>query len=258
MAVAAWKWAQQVMRLLGLEYFGTMPGFWLYGGPKALMQHRAVSVMRGAFFEAQQAVRRRLQQPDGRLEASALAIAELMRQHVLWEIERDVFFLSDAFSKGYDFRGASSGRPGNEVDLRQVWGQLIVTVQHRDVAKLIVSLPLVGDDPAKPSMAWCCAVCGNELAMIVATESDKNDEELAINGVVGSENDAVSPACTKCAKCETYYKKMYGMPETNSTTTCSLYGSECTKCTIECDISNCENCSALCERCVPKGNFLNE
>ena len=181
-----------------------------------------------------------------------------MRQHVLWEIERDVFFLSDAFSKGYDFRGASSGRPGNEVELRQVWGQLLVTVQHRGVAKLIVSLPLVGDDPAEPSMAWCCVVCGNELAMIVATESDKNDEELAINGVVGSENDAVSPACTICAKCETYYKKMYGMPETNSTTTCSSCGSECTKCTIECDISNCENCSALCERCVPKGNFLNE
>ena len=60
MAVAAWRWAQQVMRMLGLEYFGTMSGFWLYGGPKALMQHRAVSVMRGAFFEAQQAVRWRL------------------------------------------------------------------------------------------------------------------------------------------------------------------------------------------------------
>jgi hypothetical protein len=26
MAVAAWKWAQQVLRLLGLEYFGTMSG----------------------------------------------------------------------------------------------------------------------------------------------------------------------------------------------------------------------------------------
>jgi hypothetical protein len=124
-----------------------------------------------------------------------------------------VFFLSDAFSKGYDFRGASSGRPGNEVELRQVWGQLLVTVQHRDVAKLIVSLPLVGDDPAEPSMAWCCVVCGIELAMIVATKSDKNDEELAINGVVGSENDAVSPACTVCAKCETYYKKCTGCPK---------------------------------------------
>jgi hypothetical protein len=54
-------------------------------------------------------------------------------------------------------------------------------------------------------------------------------------------------------------RKMYGMPETNSTTTCSSCGSECTKCTIECDISNYENCSsALCERCVAKGNFLNE
>jgi hypothetical protein len=106
-----------------------------------------------------------------------------------------------------------------------------VTVQQRDVAKLIVSLPLVGDDPAEPSIAWCCAVCGNELAMIVATGSDKNDEELAINRVAGSENDAVSPACTICAECETYYEKMYEMPETNSTTTCSSCGSECTKCT---------------------------
>jgi hypothetical protein len=60
-------------------------------------------------FEAQQAVRWWLPQPDGRLEANELAIAELMWQHVLWEIERDVFFLSDAFSKGYDFRGAPSG-----------------------------------------------------------------------------------------------------------------------------------------------------
>jgi hypothetical protein len=47
MVVAAWKWAQQVMCLLGLEYFGTMSGFWLYGGPKALIQRRAVSLMRG-------------------------------------------------------------------------------------------------------------------------------------------------------------------------------------------------------------------
>jgi hypothetical protein len=67
------------------------------------MQHHVVSVICGAFFEAQQAVRWRLQQLDGRLEANELAIAELMRKHVLWEIERDVFFLSDAFSKGYDF-----------------------------------------------------------------------------------------------------------------------------------------------------------
>jgi hypothetical protein len=133
-----------------------------------------------------------------------------------------------------------------------------VTVQRRDVAKLIVSLPLVGDDPAEPSVAWCCAVCGNELAMMVATGSDKNDEELAIDRVVGSENDAISTVCTMCAECESYYEKMYGMPETNFTTTCSSCGSECTKCTIECDNSNCENCSALCERCVPKGNFLNE
>ena len=38
-----------------------------------------------------------------------------------------------------------------------------------------------------------------------------------------------------------------------STTTCSSCGSECTKYTVECDISNCENCSAHCKRCVPKG-----
>jgi hypothetical protein len=30
-----------------------------------------------------------------------------------------------------------------------------------------------------------------------------------------------------------------------------------TKCNIVCNISNCENCSDLCKRCVPKGNFLN-
>jgi hypothetical protein len=92
-----------------------------------------------------------------------------------------MFFLSDAFSKGYDFRGAPSGRPGNEVELRRVWGQLLVTVQHRGGTKLIGSLPWVGDDPAEPSVAWCCAVhvCGKELAMIVVAGSDKNDEELA-------------------------------------------------------------------------------
>ena len=90
------------------------------------------------------------------------------------------------------------------------------------------------------------------------TEHLTNDEELAINGGMGSENDVVSPACTICAECETYYEKMYEIPETNSTTTCSSCGSECTKCTIECDISNCEKCSALCERCVPKGNFLKD
>ena len=111
--------------------------------------------------------------------------------------------------------------------------------------------------------------------MIVATGSDKNDEDLAINMVAGSDknykndealpdghsarvdnstgDDAISPTCTIYAKYETYYENMYGMPETNSTTTCSSCGSECTKCTIECDISNCEICSAHCKRCVPKG-----
>jgi hypothetical protein len=81
--------------------------------------------------------------------------------------------------------------------------------------------------------------------MIVATRSDKNDEELAINTVVGSDkyykndealpdahsarvdnstgDEAISPACTMCAKCETHYEKMYAMPETNSTTKCSLF-----------------------------------
>jgi hypothetical protein len=39
------------------------------------------------------------------------------------------------------------------------------------------------------------------------------------------------------AECETYYAKMYGVPETISTTACSSCVSKYTKCTIECDIS---------------------
>ena len=80
-----------------------------------------------------------------------------------------VFFLSDAFSKCYDFRGARSGRLGNEVELHQVWGQRLVLVQHRGGTKLIGSLPWVGDDPAEPSAAWGCAIGGTELAMITAS-----------------------------------------------------------------------------------------
>ena len=37
-----------------------------------------------------------------------------------------------------------------------------------------------------------------------------------------STSGAVSPARTICAECETYYEKMYGMPETISTTTRSF------------------------------------
>ena len=98
------------------------------------------------------------------------------------------------------------------------------------------------------------AVYGKELAMIVAAGSDKNDEELAVKRLVGSNkndkndeelpdgpsarvgnstsDDAVSSACTICAECETYYEKMYGVPETISTTTSLSCCLQCTKCTI--------------------------
>jgi hypothetical protein len=113
------------------------------------------------------------------------------------------------------------------------------------------------DGQAEPSAAWGCAVCGTELAMITVAGSDKNDEDLpdgpSARAGDSTTDDTVSPVCTICAECETYYEKTYGMPEIISTTTCSSCGSKCTKCIIECDISNCENLSAHYKRCVPKG-----
>ena len=57
LAAMAWAWTKRVLRVVGLDYFGTMSGFWLYGGSRELMKNRVVSVIRGAFFEAQHAVR---------------------------------------------------------------------------------------------------------------------------------------------------------------------------------------------------------
>ena len=90
--VMAWAWAKRVLRAVGLEYFGTMSGFWLYGGSRELMKNRVVSVIRGAFFEAQQAIRWQMRQ-DGLKTPCDNVVALLTRQHMLWEMERDVFFL---------------------------------------------------------------------------------------------------------------------------------------------------------------------
>jgi hypothetical protein len=57
---------------------------------------------------------------DGLKTPDDNAVALLVRQHMLWEMERDVFFLSPAFAAGYDFQGARSGRPSSEVELHKI------------------------------------------------------------------------------------------------------------------------------------------
>ena len=107
---------------------------------------------------------------------------------------------------------------------------------------MIASLPRAGEDPAEQRVAWCYVVCDEELAMIVAKRSDKNNEELVSNRLAKSDKndkngealtdgpsawvgnstsgDKISLACTICAECGTNYEKMNEVPETNSTTMC--------------------------------------
>ena len=68
-------------------------------------------------------------------------MASLTWQHVIWEMERGVFFLSPAFSAGYDFRGACSGRPSSEVELHKTWGWLLVPTAE-DETRLVGAMLL--------------------------------------------------------------------------------------------------------------------
>ena len=246
LAAMAWAWTKRVLRVVGLDYFGTMSGFWLYGGSRELMKNRVVSVIRGAFFEAQQAVRWRMRQ-DCLRTSDDMAVALLTRQHVIWEMERDVFFLSPDFAVGYDFRGARSGRPNSEVELYGVWGRLLVP-SGVDETRFVAALPLLVESLDDESVDTVCAVCGRSPRAAPANEDGPTDDgpNDAAGNYAGTQ---VSPACMLCAECEVYYSDMYAKPVTVSETTCSTCGSSCEKCDTECENSNCEICNANCKRC---------
>ena len=169
----AWVWAKRVIRVVGLEYFSTMSRFRLYGGSRELMKNRVVSVIRGAFFEVQQATRWQMRQ-DGLKTPDDNAVSLLTRQHIIWKMERGVFFLSPAFAAWYDFRGARSRRPSSEVELHKTWGRLLEPTTADEEGR-VGALQILVESLDDESVDMVCAVRGKSPLAAPAIK----DESLA-------------------------------------------------------------------------------
>jgi hypothetical protein len=152
----------------------------------------------------------------------------LTMQHMLWEMERDVFFLSPTFAAGDDFRGARSGWPSSVVELHKTWGRLLEPTTA-DEEGLVGALPPLVESLDDESVDRVCAVCGKSPLVAPTSKDDLADSgpNKAIGSLAGAQ---VSPACRLCKGYEEYYAAMYAKPVTVSVTTCSSCGSRCEEC----------------------------
>ena len=141
LAQCAWAWARKVLDATSLQYDGTAAGLWLYGGSTSIHDERVVTTLRGAFFEALPAVQRRL--GAGEEEVVETTLVQMIRARMLSEIQRDIFYVSDAFERSYDARDKKMGRPDDTKEVLAVWRGL---VQHAIAGDggLVGTLPPVG------------------------------------------------------------------------------------------------------------------
>ena len=130
LAKCAWAWARQVLDAASLHYEGTAAGMWLYGGSTSIHDERVVTTLRGAFFEALPAVQRRL--GAGEEAVVATTLGQMIRARMLSEIQRDIFYVSDAFERSYDARDRKMGRPEDRGAVLAVWRGLVQHASARD------------------------------------------------------------------------------------------------------------------------------
>ena len=79
----------------------------------------------------------------GEEEVVETTLVQMIRARMLSEIQRDIFYVSDAFERSYDARDKKMGRPDDTKEVLAVWRGL---VQHAIAGDggLVGTLPPVG------------------------------------------------------------------------------------------------------------------
>ena len=95
-----------------------------------MMSVTVVTTLRGAFFEALPAVQRR--PGAGEETVVSTTLVHMIRARMLSEIQRDIFYVSDAFERSYDARDRKMGRPEDRGAVLAVWRGLVQHASARD------------------------------------------------------------------------------------------------------------------------------